>query len=227
MNLMPSTVNSYINDYLITHFLKENAHLLFGKVLDIGCGNMRYKKIVLSNDLSTDYIGLDLEAGKFTYSVKADLYWDGTRIPLDDSSVDCALLCEVLEHCSDPYLVLNEAHRVMKKGGVLLLSTPFLYQIHGSPFDYYRHTPFKLAEWCSQAGFSKSEFFATGSYDTSLAQMLSIWIQHRPMNSILRRILKRLLVPFIIITLRIEKSRKRRPILEHDIMPGIVGIVYK
>ncbi len=224
---MPATINSYINDYLIASFIKDHAHLFSGKVLDIGCGNMRYRHTILENKKVTDYIGLDLEEGKFTYSVKADMYWDGKTIPLSEKSVDGALLCEVLEHCSEPFTVLSESYRVLSPGGVLLFSTPFLYQIHGAPYDYYRHTPFKIEEWCKKAGFSKVEIFATGSYDTSLAQMLSIYVEHRPMPSLLRKILKRLLVPVIAITLHTEKKRKRRPIHEHDIMPGIVGIAYK
>ncbi len=51
---------------------------------------------------------------------------------------------EVLEHADAPEQAISEIHRVLKKDGILLLSTPFLFEIHDRPNDYYRFTEFGL-----------------------------------------------------------------------------------
>jgi SAM-dependent methyltransferase len=55
-------------------------------------------------------------------------------------SYDMVLSTQVLEHVSSPQAYLREAFRVLKPGGVLLLSTHGVYPDHGCPFDYWRWT---------------------------------------------------------------------------------------
>jgi SAM-dependent methyltransferase len=53
------------------------------------------------------------------------------RIPMDDESVDFVIFSHVIEHLYHPQLVLQEASRVLKKGGKLLLSTDNAFLIGG------------------------------------------------------------------------------------------------
>lgn len=55
-------------------------------------------------------------------------------------SFDAVFLMEVLEHVHDPALALAEIRRVLAPGGLLVLSTPFVFEIHEAPHDYYRFT---------------------------------------------------------------------------------------
>jgi SAM-dependent methyltransferase len=55
--------------------------------------------------------------------VRADVGWS---LPLADGSVDVLLSLEVIEHLHDPDLLLDEARRVLRPGGALVLSTPRL-----------------------------------------------------------------------------------------------------
>ena len=53
---------------------------------------------------------------------------------------DFVVCTEVLEHTLRPWDAINEIHRVLKKGGVLLLSVPFNFRIHGPLPDCWRFT---------------------------------------------------------------------------------------
>ena len=50
------------------------------------------------------------------------------------------VIFNVLEHLISPTKSLKELNRILKKGGLLIGSTPFLYQVHGAPNDYLRFT---------------------------------------------------------------------------------------
>jgi hypothetical protein len=43
-----------------------------------------------------------------------------------------------MEHVSDPDLVVGEIERVLRASGLLIVSVPFIYQLHGAPEDYRR-----------------------------------------------------------------------------------------
>ncbi len=87
---------------------------------------------------------------KFLHSVfpNTDLVADLLDIPVPDESLDGIICHQVLEHVTDPARVVRELHRVLRPGGRLLLSTPFLYPIHedGPVKDYFRYTGRGLKE---------------------------------------------------------------------------------
>ena len=55
---------------------------------------------------------------------------DVNNIPLAAESVDIVFLCEVLEHLNAPERALKEAHRVLRKGGYILIDVPWLHEIY-------------------------------------------------------------------------------------------------
>ncbi|GIV33725.1 MAG: hypothetical protein KatS3mg031_1260 [Chitinophagales bacterium] len=55
-----------------------------------------------------------------------------------DNSYDFVVLDQVLEHVHNPVKALHEVHRILRKGGWLICTTPFLIQIHNYPSDYWR-----------------------------------------------------------------------------------------
>jgi len=42
----------------------------------------------------------------------------------------------------EPLKVLHESTRVLKKNGIIFISSPFCLNIHGRPYDYYRYTEY-------------------------------------------------------------------------------------
>ncbi|MBS0461884.1 MAG: class I SAM-dependent methyltransferase, partial [Proteobacteria bacterium] len=109
-----------------------------GLVLDIGCAD-GWAKQALSGQCQ--YVGLDYPTtAQGIYGTRPDVFADGARLPFVDDSFDSVLLLEVLEHVAQPGAVLTEIRRVLKPGGVLLPSMPFLYPLHDAPHDYQRYT---------------------------------------------------------------------------------------
>jgi SAM-dependent methyltransferase len=82
------------------------------------------------------FTGTDLRPGPGVDRVE-----DLRALTLAGGSVGTAVCLETLEHCEDPLTACRELARVVRPGGVCLVSTPFLLGIHGYPSDYFRFTP--------------------------------------------------------------------------------------
>lgn len=118
----------------------ENGSLLLdsgGTVLDVGCGLRPWESLFDK----CNYIGVEvLDSGAQDSMKKPDFWFDGRRLPQESASVEMVLLTEVLEHSEYPQELLMEIHRVLKPSGTLLLTMPFIYQEHETPFDFRRFT---------------------------------------------------------------------------------------
>src|SRR5690606_37327284 len=113
--------------------------------LDVGCGRMPYRDLILSESQVSRYVGLDIDTAlHYDSKIRPDVYWNGVTMPFPDSSFDSAMATEVLEHCSDPTIILGEVYRVLKPGGTFFFTTPFLWNLHEVPRDEFRLTPFYL-----------------------------------------------------------------------------------
>ena len=198
-----------------------------GKMLDVGCGKMPYKDYILNNSSVTEYIGLDLESSLvYDETIKPDIFWDGKNIPLGESHVDCVIATEVFEHCDNPEIVLREIIRVLKPGGVLFFTVPFLWNLHEIPHDEYRYTPFSLERHLRNSGFSNLNIQALGGWHASMAQMLGLWVRRSPLSDSKRKILSKLLKPLIFKLLKMDKN-KRVKFEEGQMITGLSGIAYK
>lgn len=64
-----------------------------------------------------------------------------------------ALCSDTLEHVRDPFIAVKEIYKILKPGGLFLLSTVACWGVHGHPNDYYRFLPEGLKYICENAGF--------------------------------------------------------------------------
>ena len=88
------------------------------QVLDVGCGN-GFIAHHLSALLQTPVVGLDV-AESTTARISYHQF-DGRHFPLADQTFDAVLFCYVLHHAQDAHLILDEARRVLKDGGLMII----------------------------------------------------------------------------------------------------------
>ncbi len=144
-------------------------------ILDAGAGNGLYKSLFShTNYSSTD---IRIQANN-TISFVSDL----SSIPIIANHYNLIICTQVLEHVSNPQLVLKELFRVLKPNGELWLSAPFYYEEHEIPQDYYRFTKFGLTHLFETAGFKVSEITPLEGYFMTLAYQLKIASQALPTN---------------------------------------------
>lgn len=195
-SLSAETMDNYWIRKSILSGLKEFLQKCHGVILDVGCGEMPYKPLILNQPGVTRYLGLDIENPDYQAKTKPDIYWDGIQIPLPDESVDCAVATEVFEHIPDLNATLKEIFRVLKPGGSIFFTVPYLWPLHDMPHDEYRYTPFSLKRLLLQAGYCNPDITAHGGWDASLAQMIGLWVKRRPMDSNKRDEFMQMLYPF-------------------------------
>ncbi len=176
-----NNVDRYWVRQSILESIKVSIPLFKGRFLDVGCGIMPYKDLLMQSPSKIEtYIGLDIETE--IYQADVDLRWDGRKIPLEDASIDSAMATEVLEHCPDPLVVLREIRRVLKPGGAFFFTVPYIWPLHDAPWDFYRYTPFSLKNLLKEAGFEDLNIRALSGWDASLAQMMGLWMKRAPMS---------------------------------------------
>lgn len=82
------------------------------------------------------YVGLDMIDGP-----DVDVVAKAAALPFPDASFDCVVCTEMLEHDPTPWLTLPEIARVLRPGGVVILTARGIgYPLHGFPDDYWRFT---------------------------------------------------------------------------------------
>ena len=86
-----------------------------------------------------------------------------------DSSVDTVYFLEVMEHVQKPHRAAVELFRVLRPGGYLIGSTPFLLGIHDAPGDYFRFTGHGLRMLFNR--FSEVSIRERNGYFAALAVM--------------------------------------------------------
>ncbi len=215
----------------IVNCLKRSMSDFSGTLLDVGSGYMPYKSLLLQQPSKVEkYIGLDFQDNLY---IKPDIVWDGKYIPLPNSSIDCAIATEVFEHCPEPEIVIKEILRILKPGGILFFTVPFLWPLHTVPYDEYRYTPFSLERHLKNAGFDNIELQALGGWDASLAQMIGLWgrrrfrysIDHKGLGLLISVIISVIVLPIVWILYKFDKPPEE--FRESSMITGISGTARK
>jgi ubiquinone/menaquinone biosynthesis C-methylase UbiE len=88
-----------------------------------------------------------------------------------DDSFDCVIASDVFEHVPDLDRLLAEVYRVLKPGGVLFFTTPFLGPYHEVPRAVQRWTAFGAARRLALTAFRQADVASVGTCPSTLAQV--------------------------------------------------------
>jgi SAM-dependent methyltransferase len=138
------------------------------RVLDAGAGEAPYREFFEDCDYRTH----DWPGSPHTGAAQADVIADIAELPLEDASLDAIVCTEVLEHVRGPHRAAAELRRVLAPGGRLMVTVPFVGELHEEPYDFQRFTSYGLQALLEDAGFTDVVVRPLGGWGTTAAQIL-------------------------------------------------------
>lgn len=152
--------------------IQSYSKSMHGILLDVGCGVKPYKELFSVSE----YVGIDVDTGIHNSAGSVDFFYDGKNIPFPDSHFDCVLCSQVLEHVFHPDELLVEIFRVLKPGGKILLTVPFVWDEHEQPYDFARYSSFGLTHLFLKAGFEIESVSKSSANIGTIFQMFNAYI---------------------------------------------------
>jgi SAM-dependent methyltransferase len=121
-----------------------------GRVLDASAGQCTYASVFAH----CHYVPCDLAVGDATWDyTRIDVVADLEALPFRMGAFGAVLCTQVLEHMANPLAVVRAMQRVLRPGGRLYMSVPFLGDpIHQEPHDCFRSTHFGVGHLLKEAG---------------------------------------------------------------------------
>lgn len=223
--LRPSKSYALMNNYIprrdILKWLKMESQFLNGKILDIGCGQMPYKKWLIDNRKNIEsYIGVDLQNNPI-HDNNPDFLWDGKILPFSDESFDIVLITEVMEHVFEPKYILSEAFRVLKRGGVIIGTVPHIYPLHEVPYDNYRYTPYAINLLFESYGFKKEYIRKLNGFNNAVAQILASWARRRYLPRVTRAVYTLITYPIVVLFRSLKEFENMDEFKEGELFTGL------
>jgi SAM-dependent methyltransferase len=139
-----------VGDLIVRCYQKAIEQYARGRLVDLGCGKAPLYGIY--QDKADAVLCVDWDQSLHgTEFVDRQMDLNGP-LAFPDESFDTVLSTDVLEHIREPVLFWSEMARICKRGGHIILGTPFLYWIHENPHDYARYTKYNLIYECERNG---------------------------------------------------------------------------
>jgi len=105
------------------------------RILDVGCGKAWVAEMfcptageVISMDISYTNVGKALE--KYPFKNHFGVVADAFNLPFRENSFDCIVASEIIEHVVHPDKFIENLIRILKPGGILLVTTPYKEKLH-------------------------------------------------------------------------------------------------
>jgi SAM-dependent methyltransferase len=151
--------NWLANHKLVEALERASPHAR-GVLLDVGCGAMPFEP--LFRGAVTCYLGLDLARSPDVGGARLDVVARAEALPVRGGAVDTVLAISMINRLPEPQRMLEETHRVLRPGGMLILELEQMAPVYRPPHDYWRFTRHG-ADWLlDRAGFDVLERIAVG-----------------------------------------------------------------
>ena len=158
-------------------------YTLEGRVLDLGSKSINssyYKYIGMEEGCEITFTDLYENEGVVKVNVEE-------RFPFDDNAFDMVITFHLFEHVFDFSSSAEEIYRVLKPGGKLILSVPFMHKYHADPDDYFRFTDSAIVKTWEKGGLTceSMDYIGEGMYTyflTTMTKFERIKYVSRPMQ---------------------------------------------
>ena len=157
------TTLSLLPGAAVGEWLADHQDLVRGDLLDLGCGNQPYRgwyEPLVSTVTALDAAPLP----------GVDVVAMADDVPLPDASFDVILATEVLEHVNDAEKAMSEIFRLLRPGGHVIATVPYLYPTHEAPHDYRRFTHYGLVAIAERHGLRVVDLASKGGILSWIAQ---------------------------------------------------------
>lgn len=168
----------------LSRTLKTRLTNLTGRVLDVGCGDKPYRAMFAN---ASEYLGIDVAEGGADFVVAP---YD--PFPFENDAFDVVFATQVIEHVENLQHTLGEIARVCRPGGLIVLSFPFLYNEHGTPYDFQRFTSHGAARLLP---FHVEVLERQGGFGSTVAILTLNWLNDMFNTNKLSRLIKAAVLP--------------------------------
>lgn len=117
------------------YFLKRLVPEFEGRILEVGSKDYGNTTSFREEYPASEYIGVDIEPGPGVDRVVDLTEGLGDLAP---ASFDLAICCSVLEHVRRPWRLAGHLGALLRPGGLLYISVPWVWRYHAYPDDYWR-----------------------------------------------------------------------------------------
>lgn len=162
----------YLSRYFIGRAIYSNLSHFTGKLLDVGSGPSPYS-FIFRNRIS-NHVRIDHER----VSHEPDVVCDVSEMPVKDNSIDCILCTQLLEYILEPHQLIDNFSRIIKPGGKVLLSAPFIYPVHHKSLDYFRYTDSCLRKLFQDRAFDIIQCKPLGGFFVTIIQLATHYITY-------------------------------------------------
>lgn len=151
---------NWLANHKIVRALERARTHAHGALLDVGCGAKPFAPLFAGR--VTRYLGTDLSSSPYLAGARLDAYARAEALPFRAGSFDTVLGLSMLTYLPEPLRMLEEAHRVLRPGGTLILEFTQMVPLHDEPHDYFRFTRYGAQHLLEHAGFEPVEYLPIG-----------------------------------------------------------------
>lgn len=157
--------------------IEKHVKNINGVVIDLGGGeNPSYERFWQIKP--EKFIRVDIN-GKTEPDVVANL---NKPLPFSDNFTDTIFLFNVIYILEDPVKTLREINRILKPGGRLFITSPFIFNEAKEPNDYWRFTSEGLEKILKEAGFNEILIKPVGERFSAAVYLISPFLLFWPVK---------------------------------------------